>query len=161
MSDDLGRSAVVASAELTGPHSRVVVECPIRLVDLPPELYAYRAGRNAQQAVIEVEERLFRGHPEVVDADLADYTQVATAVQQGAANFRCVRVTDGTDTAAAFEVPSTSFVLTALYTGTLGNQITVALGTGSKARTWRLTVVLPEMTPEVYDNIGGAGTSFW
>ena len=36
-------------------------------------LRAYRAGRNAQQAVIEVEELLFRGHPEVVDADLADY----------------------------------------------------------------------------------------
>ena len=35
--------------------------------------YAYRAGRNAQQAVGEVEERLFRGHPDVVDADLADY----------------------------------------------------------------------------------------
>ena len=33
----------------------------------------YRRGRNAQQAVIEVEELLFRGHPEVVDADLADY----------------------------------------------------------------------------------------
>jgi group II intron reverse transcriptase/maturase len=46
---------------------------PIFEADLPPELYAYRAGRNAQQAVIEVEERLFRGHPEVVDADLADY----------------------------------------------------------------------------------------
>ena len=30
-------------------------------------------GRNAQQAVVEVEELLFRGHPEVVDADLADY----------------------------------------------------------------------------------------
>jgi group II intron reverse transcriptase/maturase len=41
--------------------------------DLPPEQYAYRPGRNAQQAVIEVEETLFRGHPEVVDADLADY----------------------------------------------------------------------------------------
>ena len=41
--------------------------------DLPPEIYAYRAGRNAQQAVVEVEELLFRGHPEVVDADLADY----------------------------------------------------------------------------------------
>jgi RNA-directed DNA polymerase len=41
--------------------------------DLPPEIYAYRAGRNAQQAVVEVEERLFRGHPDVVDADLADY----------------------------------------------------------------------------------------
>jgi RNA-directed DNA polymerase len=46
---------------------------PIFEADLPPELYAYRAGRNAQQAVIEVEELLFRGHPEVVDADLADY----------------------------------------------------------------------------------------
>ena len=32
-----------------------------------------RPGRNAQQAVVEVEELLFRGHPEVVDADLADY----------------------------------------------------------------------------------------
>jgi retron-type reverse transcriptase len=46
---------------------------PIFEADFPPELYAYRAGRNAQQAVIEVEELLFRGHPEVVDADLADY----------------------------------------------------------------------------------------
>ena len=40
---------------------------PIFEADLPPELYAYRAGRNAQQAVAEVEELLFRGHPEVVD----------------------------------------------------------------------------------------------
>ena len=46
---------------------------PIFEADLPLELYAYRAGRNAQQAVIEVEELLFRGHREVVDADLADY----------------------------------------------------------------------------------------
>jgi RNA-directed DNA polymerase len=46
---------------------------PIFEADLPPELYAYRAGRNAQQAAVAVEELLFRGHPEVVDADLADY----------------------------------------------------------------------------------------
>lgn len=46
---------------------------PIFEADLPPELYAYRPGRNAQQAVVEVEEQLFRGHPHVVDADLADY----------------------------------------------------------------------------------------
>jgi RNA-directed DNA polymerase len=46
---------------------------PIFEADLPPELYAYRPGQNAQQAVVEVEELLFRGHPEVVDADLADY----------------------------------------------------------------------------------------
>jgi RNA-directed DNA polymerase len=46
---------------------------PIFEADLPPEQYAYRPGRNAQQAVVEVGAQLFRGHPEVVDADLADY----------------------------------------------------------------------------------------
>ncbi len=46
---------------------------PIFEADLPPEQYAYRAGRNAQQAVVEVEEVLFRSHPDVVDADLSDY----------------------------------------------------------------------------------------
>ena len=46
---------------------------PIFEADLPSEIYAYRIGRNAQQAVVEVEELLFRGHPDVVDADLADY----------------------------------------------------------------------------------------
>src|SRR6202051_3536379 len=46
---------------------------PIFEADLPPEQYAYRAGRNAQQAVGEVGALLSHGHPEVVDADLADY----------------------------------------------------------------------------------------
>jgi group II intron reverse transcriptase/maturase len=46
---------------------------PIFEADLPPEQYAYRPGRNAQEAVAEVGELLFRGHPDVVDADLADY----------------------------------------------------------------------------------------
>jgi len=46
---------------------------PIFEADLPSEQYAYRPGRNAQQAVVEVEGLLYRSHPEVVDADLADY----------------------------------------------------------------------------------------
>ena len=46
---------------------------PIFEADLPPEQYAYRPGRNAQQAAIEVKDTLFYDHPEVVDADLADY----------------------------------------------------------------------------------------
>jgi len=46
---------------------------PIFEADLPPEQYAYRPGRNAQQAAVEVEELLFRGYREVVDADLADF----------------------------------------------------------------------------------------
>src|SRR4030088_3032830 len=46
---------------------------PIFEADLPPEQYAYRPGRNAQQAVVEVGALLDHGHPEVVEADLADY----------------------------------------------------------------------------------------
>jgi RNA-directed DNA polymerase len=46
---------------------------PIFEADLPPEQYAYRPGRNAQRAAIEVEQRLHRGQTDVVDADLADY----------------------------------------------------------------------------------------
>jgi RNA-directed DNA polymerase len=46
---------------------------PIFEADLPPEQYGYRPGRNAQQAVVEVGALMSEGHPEVVDADLADY----------------------------------------------------------------------------------------
>ena len=46
---------------------------PIFEADLPAEQYAYRPGRSAQQAVGEVGEVLFHGHPDVVDADLSDY----------------------------------------------------------------------------------------
>ena len=88
-------------------------------------------------------------------------TQVATAVQQGAQNFRCVRVTDGTDTAAQVAVPNTTFTFTALYTGSLGNQVVLALNPGSQVNTWCLTAVLPGLQPEVYNNIGGTGADFW
>ncbi len=88
-------------------------------------------------------------------------TMVATAVQQGAADFRCVRATDGTDTAAAFQIPTTGFVLTALYTGSRGKLIAVALAPGSKAGSWRFTITLPGLVPEVYDNITGTGAAFW
>jgi RNA-directed DNA polymerase len=56
-----------------GMTAAMLVLDPIFEADLPPEQYAYRQGRNAQQAVIDVEKTLFYDHPEVVDADLADY----------------------------------------------------------------------------------------
>jgi phage tail sheath protein FI len=88
-------------------------------------------------------------------------TQVATAVQQGAQNFRCVRVTDGTDVAASIAVQSTCITFTALYTGTLGNSITIQIANGSKANTYKAIVGLPGLQPEVFDNIGGSANAFW
>jgi group II intron reverse transcriptase/maturase len=46
---------------------------PVFDADLPRQQYAYRSGRNAQQAVMEAAELMYLGRPEVVDADLADY----------------------------------------------------------------------------------------
>ena len=88
-------------------------------------------------------------------------TAVAVAVQQGASNFRCVRVTDGTDTAATIVVQSTCITFTSLYTGTLGNQITVQISNGSKASTFKAIVGLPGRQPEVFDNIAGTGNALW
>jgi len=93
-------------------------------------------------------------------------TSVATAVQQGATAFRCVRVTDGTDIAASYALglanETFQVMFTALYTGSLGNNITVALSSGSATGTWQLVVGLPGLVPEVYTNISGASPSiFW
>jgi phage tail sheath protein FI len=87
-------------------------------------------------------------------------TQVATAVQQGAGNFRCVRVTDGTDTAASITVLG-GVTFTALYTGSFGTELTLTFSAGSAASTWRMSVALPGQSPEVYDNISGSGATFW
>lgn len=88
-------------------------------------------------------------------------THVATAVQQGAQDFRCVRVTDGTDTAAQSSPPGTTVAFTAIQTGSLGNRIVVTLQPGSKAATWQMLVGLAGTRPELYDNIGGTGAAFW
>ena len=88
-------------------------------------------------------------------------TQVATAVQQGAQNFRCVRVTDGSNSAAYTVVPGSNASFTALYTGSLGNSIGMTLGASTKAGGWKFSVVLPGFEPEIYDGIVGDGAIFW
>jgi RNA-directed DNA polymerase len=51
----------------------VLVLEPIFEADLPPEQYAYRANRNALEAVGKVHSLVSTGHAEVVDADLSGY----------------------------------------------------------------------------------------
>lgn len=93
-------------------------------------------------------------------------TQVATAVQQGAQSFRCVRVTDGTDLAASYAVFYAAgqypLLLTARYTGSLGNSIGITIGAGSAAGTWRLTLGLAGQVAESFDNLAAPSPAvFW
>lgn len=90
-------------------------------------------------------------------------TILATANQQGGTDFRCVRVTDGTDTAAQVVVGSDNITFTSRYSGTGGNGTRIAFSAGSKAGTWRAVISLPVMgfLPEVFDNIEGTGNTLW
>jgi uncharacterized protein len=90
-------------------------------------------------------------------------TAVWAAVLNGANNMRCVRVTDGTDTAASVIAQTNCITFTAIYTGTLGNNVQATLASGSKTGTWKATVTLPGLVPEVFDNIGGglSGNALW
>lgn len=96
-------------------------------------------------------------------------TQVYNAIQQGANNFRCVRVTDGTDVKAFtdlddyLDVPQV--VLTAIYSGTVGNSLNAVISQGSNntpsAPTYKLSLFLSGGITEVFDGIGGTGNQFW
>jgi hypothetical protein len=94
--------------------------------------------------------------------DLGTAVNIASA--QGATNFRCVRVTDGTDIAATVTLSGSAgntITLTAIHTGSLGNQMQAILSAGSAANTTKLVIALPGVTPEVYDNISGTGAALW
>jgi uncharacterized protein len=86
-------------------------------------------------------------------------THVAIAVQQGAAAFRCVRVTDGSETTATTSDSCIAF--TALYPGNLGSLISVTLAAGAKAGSWAAIIALPGIGLERFDNIAGTGAAFW
>lgn len=95
-------------------------------------------------------------------------TALYAATQQGANNFLCVRVTDGTDAAASVQVmdvttptPVRGMTLTAFYTGTLGNKIQAIIATGSKNGSYKCTISMPNRAPEVFDNIIGSGATLW
>ncbi|HEX7854445.1 MAG TPA: hypothetical protein VF503_12190 [Sphingobium sp.] len=90
-------------------------------------------------------------------------TGVWTSVLNGANNMRLVRVTDGTDVAASGTLGATGVTLTSKYTGSLGNSIAVALAAGSASGSWKATVTLPGLVPEVFDNIavGLTGNAIW
>ena len=92
--------------------------------------------------------------------------KVATAVQQGAQSFRCVRVTDGSETAANYAISYANgnypVLLTARYAGSLGNSVGITLGAGSAAGTWRLTLGIAGQVAENFDKLAApTPPAFW
>ncbi len=90
-------------------------------------------------------------------------TAAWAAILNGASNLRCVRVTDGTDTAASAVIGTTGLTLTSKYTGSLGDGISAILAAGTASGSWRVTIILPGLVPEVFDNIasGLSGNAVW
>ena len=88
-------------------------------------------------------------------------THVAIAIQQGANSLCCVRVSDGTDTAATVSDSTGSIAFTARYSGSLGNRIGVTLSAGSQVGSWAATIGIPGLPLERFDNIAGSGSAFW
>lgn len=88
-------------------------------------------------------------------------TAVAAAVLQGANNFRCVRVTDGTDTAASVTLLTNCITIASKYTGSLGNSGQIIIGTGTAASSSKATITMPGLVPEVFDNLTGTGNALW
>ena len=90
-------------------------------------------------------------------------TALQVAAQQGANNFKVVRVTDGTDTAASAAILTNCLSVTSKYTGTFGNNITVTLSAGSAAGSSKAVIGAPGLVPESFDNIGVGltGAALW
>jgi hypothetical protein len=90
-------------------------------------------------------------------------TILATAVLQGANNFRCVRVTDGNDVAAFVQVLTNCIRFTSRYTGSLANGDKVTIGAGTQNTSYQVTVIRPGQPAEVFDNIGAglSGAALW
>ena len=91
-------------------------------------------------------------------------TVVYAASLQGANDFSVVRVTDGTDAAAAATVQASAtnaITFTSKYTGSFGNSISVSIANGSAANTYAVIVAAPGVAPEKFDNIAGSGNALY
>jgi hypothetical protein len=86
-------------------------------------------------------------------------TALAVAFGLGQYNNWCVRVTDGTDTAATASLLDTAstigVTLAAYYTGSLGNQLVATPSAGTAAQTYKVVLSLPGSNPETFDNLSG------
>ncbi|TDS68013.1 hypothetical protein C7434_3758 [Pantoea sp. PNA 14-12] len=103
------------------------------------------------------------GPPKDRQYDLATATTIS--LQLGASNLNCVRVTNGQDKSASGKLSDNTLkkalLLTAVYSGTRGNNISAGISPGTAVNTKKLTVSLPGVSAEVFDNLKGEGDGLW
>ncbi len=100
------------------------------------------------------------GTSTTLDTDLGTAVRFSTLV--GASDFRCVRVTDGTDVAASVAIGGSTpaLTLTSRYTGTGGNLIRYALvQNATNTNMWTLQITKPGMTAEGYTVVWAGATA--
>lgn len=153
----LNTAALTAPGEyvqIVPPTTRFINGVPTNILGIVgvgswgPVNSAYLVGSPQDQAN-------YLGNPVNRLNDLS--TAIAVALQLGQANMRCVRVTDGTDTAATVNLMDTTPVvgaaLTAYYTGIVGNSLTASMAAGTQALSYKLLLSRPGYTSETYDNL--------
>jgi hypothetical protein len=74
---------------------------------------------------------------------------------------KTVGTTETITLAAVGAANITNISITGLYTGSLANAALVTIGPGTAAGSTKLVLGLPNMQPEVFDNLIGAGNVLW
>jgi len=162
---DLNTSALTAPdlyVQVIPPRARYINGVPtdglglVGVADWGPVNSAFRINSDSDMA-------FYLGSPKYQKYDLA--TAAAISLQLGASNLNCVRVTNGRDQAATGRADKMAgkptLLLTALYTGSRGNQIIAGISNGTAVNTKKLTISLPGLSAEVFDNIQGKDDALW
>jgi hypothetical protein len=163
---------------ILAPNVYVQIQPPAQVVaqGLPTNIINYVGTASGGPVNVPVPVGSLDEYNQIFGPVLTDVTDLGTAVavaaQKFVNTFICVRITDGTDTAATINlvditsdgaIPGMS--LTAQNTGENGNNIVVTVSQGSNsstaAPTYKLSVGLPNQVPEIYDNIGGTANTLW
>jgi len=158
---DLNTSALTAPdlyVQVVPPRARYINGVPtdglglVGVASWGPVNSAFRISSDTELA-------FFLGAPVNRKYDLS--TAAAISLQVGATSLNCIRVTNGRDTAASGKLSEDTaksvLMLSALYSGTRGNQIRAGISKGTAVGSRKLTISLPGMSAEVFDNLRGEG----
>lgn len=162
---DLNTAALTAPdlyVQVIPPRARYINGVPtdglglVGVADWGPVNSAFRINSDNDMA-------FYLGPAKDQKYDLA--TAAAISLQLGASNLNCVRVTNGKDKAASGRLykkdGKQALLLTAIYSGTRGNQIVAGINSGTAVNSKKLTISLPGISAEVFDNIPGEGDALW